>query len=172
MELRRPAFAAQPEETPEKALKFPWKKDTTLSPSMSLSESRTAQSTYIIEVTKAEDPPVSGGPLPQPQIFQLSATSSASQPILTGSSAGEEWKSRLIFAESLLDGGVRFIFLVPPEEFKIEESRDQPSGEWRPLLDDEFKATRESNGNGQDRLTVILPEAEGKQRFLRLTPQG
>ena len=135
-------------------------------------ESRTAQSTHIIEVTKAEAPPVSGGPLPQPQSFQPSSTtSSASQADLAGSSIGlGEGKSRLIFAESLLDGGVRFVFLVPPEELKIETTPDLLSGEWRLLPEDEFQATRESLGNGQDQLTIILPQAEGKQRFLRLAP--
>ena len=136
-------------------------------------ESRTAQSTYLIRVTKSEAPPTSGGPLPQPQSFQPSTTSSASQTALAGSSIGiGEWKSRLIFAEPLLDGGVRFVFVVPAaEELKIETTLDLLGGNWRPLLDDEFKATRESNVDGQDRLTVILPKTEGKQRFLRLTPQ-
>ena len=136
-----------------------------------LAESRTNQSTYLIRVTKAEAPPTSGGPLPQPQSFQPSTTSSASQTALADSSAGiGEWKSRLIFAEPLLDGGVRFVFLVPPDELKIEENPDLTSGEWRPLLDDEFQVTRESNVDGPDRLTIILPKAAGKQRFLRLTP--
>ena len=130
-------------------------------------ESRTAQSTYIIEVTKSEAPPVSGGPLP---VFQ--SASVGDNPSASSSSAGglKEWKSRLIFAESLLDGGVRFVFLVPPDELKIEENPDLTSGEWRPLLDDEFQVTRESNVDGPDRLTIILPRAAGKQRFLRLTP--
>ena len=134
-------------------------------------ESRTAQSTYIIEVTKAEAPPTSGGPLPQPQSFQLSATSSASQPALTGSSAGE-WKSRLIFAEPLLDGGVRFVFAVPAvEEFRIEETPDLLGETWRTLPEEEAQILREKTVDGQDRLTIILPNAPGKQRFLRLTPQ-
>ena len=34
--------------------------------------------------------------------------------------------------------------------------------EWRPLPEDAFQATRESSGNGQDRLTIILPQAEQK----------
>ena len=136
-------------------------------------ESRTAQSTYIIEVTKAEAPPISGGPLPQAPSSQASGGfSSASQEALAGSSAGlGEWKSRLIFAEPLQNGGVRFVFLVPAEELKIETTPDLLGETWRPLPDDEFKAVRESNGNGQDQLTVILPQTEGKQRFLRLTPQ-
>ena len=129
--------------------------------------------TYFVEVTKAEAPPVSGGPLPQPQSFQPSSTtSSANQADLAGSSIGlREGKSRLIFAEPLLDGGVRFVFLVPPEELKIETTPDLLGENWRLLPEDEFKATRESNVDGQDRLTIILPKAEGKQRFLRLTPQ-
>ena len=127
---------------------------------------------YVIEVTKSEAPPVSGGPLPQLQSFQLSAASGQSQTGLASSATGiGEWKSQFIFAEPLPGGGVRFVFLVPAaKEFEIAESVDLLSGEWRPLLDDEFQATRESLG-GQDRLTIILPKAEGKQRFLRLTPQ-
>ena len=128
---------------------------------------------YWIEVTRSEAPPVSGGPLPQPQSFQPSTTSSANQADLAGSAAGSgEWKSQLIFAEPLLDGGVRFVFLVPAaEEFKIETTPDLLSGEWRALADDEVQMIREDNGDGRDRLTVILPQAEEKQRFLRLTPQ-
>ena len=127
--------------------------------------------TYLVFVTKSEAPPVSGGPLPQPQSFQLSTTSSASQPGLTGSAAGlKEWKSRLISAEPLQNGGVRFVFLVSAEELKIETTPDLLGGNWRPLPEDEIKILRESNGNGPDRLTIILPKAEGKQRFLRLTP--
>ena len=123
---------------------------------------------YWIEITKAEAPPVSGGPLP---IFQsASVGNNPTADSATSSTVFEKGKSRLIFAEPLLDGGVRFVFLVPPEEFKIETTPDLMSGEWRPLEDDEFKAVRKSNGDGQDRLTVILPQAEEKQRFLRLTP--
>ncbi len=81
-----------------------------------------------------------------------------------------EGESRLIFAESLPNGGVRFVFLVPEEEFKMEETVKLLSGEWRPLADDEFKAVRESIDNNKDRLTIILPKALGKQRFLRLIP--
>ena len=110
---------------------------------------------YIVVVTKLEAPPVSGGPLP---VFQ--SASVGNKPSASSSSAAgiEEWKSRLIFAESLLDGGVRFVFLVPAEE-------------WHPLPEDKFQAARESLGHGKDRLTIILPKAAGKQRFLRLTPQ-
>ena len=134
-------------------------------------ESRTAQSTHIIEVTKAEAPPVSGGPLPQPQSFQPSTTSSTSQPDLASSLTGLEWKIRLIFAEPLANGGVRFVFLVPSGEFKIETTPDLMSGEWRPLSDEEFKMIRERNNvDSQDRLNLILPKTEGKQRFLRLMP--
>ena len=127
---------------------------------------------YIVWVTKSEAPPTSGGPLPQPQSFQPSATSSASQADLAGSSIGlGEGESRLIFAESLPNGGVRFVFLVPAEEFQMEETDNLLAREWRPLPEDKFQSTRESLGDGQDRLTIILPEAAGKQRFLRLSPQ-
>ena len=126
---------------------------------------------YFVEVTKAEAPPVSGGPLPQPQSFQTSPTSSASQTDLASSLTGLEWKSRLIFAEPLASGSVRFVFLVPAEEFQMEETVDLLGETWRPLPEDEVQILRKSNGNGSDRLTVILPKAEGKQRFLRLTPQ-
>ena len=58
------------------------------------------------------------------------------------------------------------------EKFEIEEMPNLLSGEWRLSPKDEFKMIREENNvYGQDRLTVILPKAEGKQRFLRLTPQ-
>ena len=134
------------------------------------SESRTARSTYRIRVTKAEAPPSSGGPLLQPQSFQPSATSSASQAEVDGSSAVlREGQSRLIFAEPLSYGGVRFVFLVPTREFKIEKIASLMSGEWKALAEDEFQATRESRGHDQDRLTAILPSAEEKQQFLRLT---
>ena len=43
------------------------------------------------------------------------------------------------------------------------------SGEWKALAEDEFQATRESRGHDHDRLTAILPSAEEKQQFLRLT---
>ena len=129
------------------------------------------ESTSSNGIAEAEAPPTSGGPLPQPQSFQPLATSSANQPILTGSSDGlGEWKSRLIFAESLLDGDVRFVFLVPPEELKIEETADLLGGNWRPLPEAGVKILRESNGAGQVRLTIILQKAAGKQRFLRLMP--
>ena len=126
--------------------------------------------TYFVEVTKAEAPPVSGGPLP---VFQSSAVVGGHSTEATASSSTvlEKGKSRLIFAEPLLDGGVRFVFLVPAEELKIKTTTDLLDGNWRPLPEDEFKATRESNVDGQDRLTIILPKAAGKQRFLRLTPQ-
>ena len=131
-----------------------------------VAESRTAQSTYLIRVIKAEAPPTSGGPLP---VFQsTSAVANRSENSASASGIGE-WKSQLIFAEPLLDGGVRFVFLVSPEEFKIEETVDLLGGNWQTLLEDKFQATRESLG-GQDRLTIILPNAAGKQRFLRLTP--
>ena len=75
-----------------------------------------------------------------------------------------------MLAASLPNGGVRFVFLVPAEEFQIEETVDLLGGNWRPLAKEAFQSTRESIGQGQDRLTVILPKAEGKHRFLRLTP--
>ncbi len=122
--------------------------------------------TYLVEVTKAEAPPVSGGPLPAFQSASVGNNPSAS------SSAGlEEWKSRLIFAEPLLDGGVRFVFVVSAEEFAVEETVDLLGETWRTLPDDEVKILRESSGAGPDRLAIILPKAAGKQRFLRLTPQ-
>lgn len=124
--------------------------------------------TYIVEVTKSEAPPVSGGPLPQN--FQPSAVSGASQSDLASSSSGGGWRSRLISAETLPGGEVRFVFLVvSAEEFRLETSSSLISGNWRPLPETEFQATRESRG-GQDRLTIILPQAEGKQRFLKLLP--
>ena len=126
----------------------------------------------VVLIGTVRTPPVSGGPLPQPQSFQPSTTSSANQADLAGSSIGiREGESRLIFAEPLLDGGVRFVFLVPAEEFQMEETDNLLAREWRPLPEDTFQSTRESLGDGQDRLTIILPEAAGKQRFLRLTPQ-
>ena len=125
----------------------------------------------VVLIGTVGTPPVSGGPLPQPQSFQPSATSSARQPGLTGSSIGlGEGESQLIFAEPLLDGGVRFVFAVPAEEFQMEETVDLLAGEWRSLPDEEFKMIREENNvDSQDRLTIIFPKAEGKQRFLRLT---
>ena len=124
---------------------------------------------YLIEVTKSEAPPVSGGPLP---IFQsASVGNNPTADSASSSTVFEKGKSRLIFAEPLLEGGVRFVFLVPAEELKIETTPDLLSGEWRALADDEVQMIREDNGDGRDRLTVILPKTEGKQRFLRLTPQ-
>ena len=120
-------------------------------------------------MTKAESPPISGGPLP---VFQAQVLGGGNPSAMASSAAGiGEWKSRLLFAETLPDGGVRFVFLVSPEEFKIEETADLLGENWRLLPDDEFKAMRESNVDGQDRLTIILPQAEEKQRFLRLAPQ-
>ncbi len=112
--------------------------------------------------------PVSGGPLP---VFQSASVSN--NPTASSSSAAGlgEWKSRLIFAESLASGGVRFVFVVPAGEVGIEETVDLIGETWRPLPEDEVQILRESNSNGQDQLTIILPAAAGKQRFLRLTPQ-
>lgn len=134
-------------------------------------ENRTAQSTYIIEVTKFEAPPVLGGPLPVFQSASVGNKPTGSTASSSSSASFGEWKSRLIFAETLLDGGVRFVFFVPAEEFQMEETVELLSGNWRPLAEDEFQSTRESLGSGQYRLTVLLPKAEGKQRFLRLTPK-
>ena len=127
---------------------------------------------YVIEVTKAEAPPVSGGPLPQPQSFQTSSASGQSQTDLASSAIGMgEWKSQLIFAAPLADGDVRFVFAVPAaEEFGIEETPNLWGETWKPLPEEEVKIRRESNGDS-DRLTIILPKAAGKQRFLRLTPR-
>ena len=111
---------------------------------------------YFIEVNKLAPPPVSGGPLPLS--FQPSSSATAG-------------KSRLMAADSLPNGGVRFVFLVPAGEFEIEETVDLLGGNWRPLPEDAFQSTRESIGQGQDRLTVILPIADEKQRFLRLIPR-
>ena len=128
----------------------------------------------VVLIGAVRTPSVSGGPLPQPQSFQPSTTSSASQTALAGSSIGiGGWKSQLLFAEPLPNGGVRFVFLVPAEEFQMEETDNLLAREWRPLPEDEFKMIREireDNVDSQDRLTLILPKAAGKQRFLRLTP--
>ena len=78
----------------------------------------------------------------------------------------------MIFAEPLLDGGVRFVFAVPSEEFGIEETPDLLGETWRLLPEDEFKMIREireDNVDSRDRLTIILPKATGERRFLRLT---
>ncbi len=59
------------------------------------------------------------------------------------------------------------------EEFEVEETVDLLGETWRPLPEDEFKMIREireDNVDSQNRLTIILPNAAGKQRFLRLTP--
>ena len=122
--------------------------------------------TYLVEVTRSAPPPPSGGPLPQSfQPLAIGNNPTAS------SSAGGGWMSRLISADTLQSGGIRFIFIVSAEDFRLEASSNLLFGEWRPLLKDEFKMIREDNEEGQDRLTIILPQAEGKQRFLRLTPQ-
>ena len=134
-------------------------------------ENGISRSTYLIEITKVAPPPVSGGPLPVFQSASVGDNLSAS----SSSAAGiGEWKSRLLFAEPLLDGGVRFVFAISAEEFRIEETPDLLGETWRPLPDEEFKMIREireDNVDSRDRLTVILPAAEGKQRFLRLTTQ-
>ena len=52
------------------------------------------------------------------------------------------------------------------EEFKIESTPDLLGEAWRLLPDDEVKILWESLGDSQDRLTVILPQAEGKTAIL------
>ena len=86
------------------------------------------------------------------------------------SSSGGEW-IRLISAEPLSDSGVRFVFVVSAEEFGIEENFNLLGGEWILLADDKVQVIREANEDGKDRLTIILPQAKGKPRFLRLMPQ-
>ena len=129
--------------------------------------------TYAVLITRAESPQSSSsGALWQGEESQ--STAQTFPPLAVGkysdSSSGGVW-SHLMSAETLTDGGVRFVFLVPAEEFQIEEIDNLLVGKWRPLEDDEFTAVRESNVDSQDRLTVILPQADGEQRFLRLTPQ-
>ena len=122
----------------------------------------------VILIGTVGTPLVSGGPLP---VFQTA--SAGANPSASSSSAGGlgEWKSQLIFAEPLPDGGVRFVFAVPAaEEFGIEETSALLGETWRPLPEDEVKMIREDNVDERDRLTIILPKAAGKQRFLRLSP--
>ena len=45
-----------------------------------------------------------------------------------------------------LSGGVRFVFAVPAEEFRIEETPDLLGETWRPLPEEEVQILRESNG--------------------------
>lgn len=124
--------------------------------------------TYLVRVTKSEVPPPSGGPLPQSfQPLAVGGNPSA----LASSSSGNGWRIRLISAESLFGGEVRFVFIVPAEEFGLEASSSLLSRKWRLLPDGEFNVLREDNGDGRDRLTIILPSANEKQRFLRLMPQ-
>ncbi len=59
-------------------------------------------------------------------------------------------------------------------KFKIEESPDLPSREWRLLAEAKFKKIREireDNVNGQARLVVILSPPEEKRRFLCWLPE-
>ena len=87
----------------------------------------------------------------------------------SSSTVFETGESRLIFAEPLLAGGVRFVFAVPAaEEFGIEETPDLLGETWRLLPEDEFKMIREireDNVDSQNRLTIILPKAAGKATF-------
>ena len=129
--------------------------------------------TYAVLITRAESPQSSSsGALWQGEESQ--STAQTFPPLAVGkysdSSSGGVW-SPLVSAAPLLDGGVRFVFIVSAEEVGIEASSSLLGGEWRLLSGEEFKMFREDNGDSQDRLTVILPRAEGKQRFLRLMPQ-
>lgn len=124
--------------------------------------------TYIVAITREAAPPHSGGSLPQ-SFSPLAVGGNPSA--LESSSSGGGWMSRLISAEALPGDGVRFVFVVSAEEFGLEASSSLISGEWRLMSSKEAKVLRESGENGLVRLTVILPQAEGKQRFLRLAPQ-
>ena len=125
---------------------------------------------YLVAVTRrAAPPPPSGGVSGQSQ-----SPAPRTQPLAAegrSASSSREWKSRLVSAETLSGGVVRFVLTAPAGEVRLETSSSLLSEEWRLLSGDEIKMIREDNGDGQDRLTVILPKAEGKQRFLRLTPQ-
>ena len=129
--------------------------------------------TYAVLVTRAAAPQSSSsGALWQGE--ESKSTAQNFLPLVVGkysdSSSGGVW-SHLVSAETLLDGGVRFVFIVSAEEVGIEASSSLLGGKWRLLSGEESKMFREDNGDGKDRLTVILPKAEGKQRFLRLAPQ-
>ena len=101
-------------------------------------------------MTRAEAPTGIGGPLP---VFQVQAVDgdNPTADSVSSSTVLEKGESRLVFAETLPDGGVRFVFLVSSEEFQMEETVDLLAGEWSPLPEDEFQATKESLGSGQDR---------------------
>ena len=129
--------------------------------------------TYAVLITRAESPQSSSRGALWPG-KESQSTAQTFPPLAVGkysdSSSGGVW-SPLVSAETLTDGGVRFVFIVSAEEVGIEASSSLLGGEWRLLSGDEFKMFREDNGDVQVRLTVILPQADGKQRFLRLTPQ-
>lgn len=112
---------------------------------------------YFIVVNKFEAPPVSGGPLPL-----------SFQPSSSATTAG---KSRLMMAASLPNGGLRFVFLAPDAEVEVESSLDLTAGSWSPLPNSQFQIRREKTFDGQAILTLILPKADEKQRFLRLIPR-
>ena len=112
---------------------------------------------YLVEVNKLAPPPVSGGPLPLS--FQPSSSAMA---------AG---KSRLIAAASLPNGGIRFVFLAPNAEVEVESSLDLTAGSWSPLPNSQFQIRWQKTFDGQSILTLILPKADEKQRFLRLIPR-
>ena len=126
----------------------------------------------VILVGTVGTPLVSGGPLP---VFQTASVGNKpSADSASSSTVFEKGESRLIFAEPLLAGGVRFVFAVPAEEFGIEETPALLGETWRLLPEDEFKMIREireDNVDSQNRLTIILPKAVGKQRFLCWPPQ-
>ena len=98
----------------------------------------------VVLIGTVGTPLVSGGPLP---VFQsASAVANPSESSSSSAAGLGEWKSRLIFAEPLDVGGVRFVFAVPAaEEFGIEETPDLLGETWRPLPEDEFKMIREEN---------------------------
>ena len=122
---------------------------------------------YFVDVTRLPAP--SGGVSGQSQ-----SPAPRTQPLAAegrSASSSREWKSRLVSAETLSGGVVRFVLTAPAREVRLETSSSLLSAEWRLLSGDEIKMIREDNGDGQVRLTVILPRANEKQRFLRLSPQ-
>ena len=112
---------------------------------------------YFVVVNKLAAPPVSGGPLPL-----------SFQPSSSATTAG---KSRLMAAASLPNGGIRFVFLAPNAEVEVESSLDLTARSWSPLPNSQFQIRRERTFDGQSILTLILPKADEKQRFLRLIPR-
>ena len=125
---------------------------------------------YLVAVTRrSAPPPPSGGVSGQSQ-----SPAPRTQPLAAegrSASSSREWKSRLVSAETLPGGVVRFVLTAPAGEVRLETSSSLLSAEWGLLSGDEIKMIREDNGDGQVRLTVIVPRANEKQRFLRLSPQ-